>query len=194
MANEGIYIRLWQVGPAPRTSILLNDIEVGEGGMKWAGRGGFPRSGAVYVPTTGVVELSYTSTVAVSYESGSIGGFITRGLLAYEFRVGLAFTDAVMRNRGWENYDDTATTIIPAPALASKARIIRNLPSAGNFFAAARTLSPSPSLPKPLAISMPGNQMGENSQYRMWNTTFVNRSQKVRLIRSRSFRKALASS
>lgn len=106
MANEGIYIRLWQVGPAPRTSILLNDIEVGEGGMKWAGRGGFPRSGAVYVPTTGVVELSYTSTVAVSYESGSIGGFITRGLLAYEFRVGLAFTDAVMRNRGWENYEE----------------------------------------------------------------------------------------
>jgi hypothetical protein len=115
---EGVYLRLTQVGPLPRSSILINDIEVGEGGMKFAGRGGFPRFGSVYVPSTGYVDLVFSSSVALSYESGAIAGFVTLGLITATFYVGLAFADAVLRNRGWANYDDTATTIVPAAALA----------------------------------------------------------------------------
>lgn len=110
---EGVFLRLAQVGPLPRQSILINDVSVGEGGMKEGGRGGFPRSGAVYVPTTGFVELVFTSSVALSYERGCIAGMVARGLISATFRVGTAFTDAVLRNRGWENYDDTASTLVP---------------------------------------------------------------------------------
>ncbi|OHD22619.1 MAG: hypothetical protein A2Y38_12255 [Spirochaetes bacterium GWB1_59_5] len=114
MPGGGIYLRLTHIGPQPRSSLFLNDVEYGEGGRPHAGHGGYPRHGVVYVPASGSVDVIFTSTVALSYETGTIAGFINRGLLSATFVVGPAFAGAVSQYQGWANYADLATTGVPA--------------------------------------------------------------------------------
>jgi hypothetical protein len=81
----GLALKLTHTGLS-KASLHLSDVVDGVDFLA-----SFRKAGPIYVPYLQTVFVAYTGSVAIAFETGSIRGFIDRGLLVAEFAFGPTF-------------------------------------------------------------------------------------------------------